>query len=349
MWLTKNTGKERFHKRRTIRQGKAPSDRVKSGLTRRNPCYHNSTENRNSHKKTRRSGMIFLFLSGEVYENRYIHCRKIGQLILSVFVMSLIVFFVSRLAPGNPLRAYYGEAIERMSREQLQNAEHRLGLDDSLITQYFRWLGNALHGDFGISYQYKQPAIDVIGQVWSNTAWLTGVSMVLIFVIGILTAVFCVRREGKLADRVMCRIGVAAGNVPEFFVALILILIFSVTLSWLPQSGSGTIGETGPADRLLHLILPVASIVISHFWYCGYLIRTDFPKNRQGICRGAKSRAQRNSHITALLKNIIVDNKHNGNFPAPPAGGAYVVEIVFPTRAWESWGWRAPAIMITTC
>ena len=258
---------------------------------------------------------------------------KIGQLILSVFVMSLIVFFVSRLAPGNPLRAYYGEAIEQMSREQLQNAEHRLGLDDSLITQYFRWLGNALHGDFGISYQYKQPAIDVIGQVWSNTAWLTGVSMVLIFVIGILTAVFCVRREGKLADRVMCRIGVAAGNIPEFFVALILILIFSVTLSWLPQSGSGTIGETGPADRLLHLILPVASIVISHFWYCGYLIRNrlseETGKEYVLMCKvkGLSETAIIYKHCLRNIMPSIISIM--AIFLPHLLGGAYVVEIVF--------------------
>ena len=78
--------------------------------------------------------------------------RKAVQLILSLIVLSLIVFFVSRLAPGDPLRAYYGEAVERMSEQQLEAAQHRLGLDRSLPVQYFTWAGDALRGDFGISY-----------------------------------------------------------------------------------------------------------------------------------------------------------------------------------------------------
>ena len=79
---------------------------------------------------------------------------KAGQLVLSLVVLSLIVFIVSRMAPGDPLRAYYGEAVERMSEQQLDAAAERLGLNDSMITQYLRWADGALRGDFGISYQY---------------------------------------------------------------------------------------------------------------------------------------------------------------------------------------------------
>lgn len=105
--------------------------------------------------------------------------KKLAQLVLSLIVLSLLVFFVSRLAPGDPLRAYYGEAIERMSSEQLAAAEQRLGLNDPLIVQYGKWAVNALHGDFGISYQYKQPVTQVISQVFGNTAALTAASFIL--------------------------------------------------------------------------------------------------------------------------------------------------------------------------
>lgn len=122
--------------------------------------------------------------------------KKAGQLILSLCVLSLIVFFVSRLAPGDPMRAYYGDAVERMSVQQLAAAEERLGLDAPLVVQYGRWVQNALQGDFGISYQYKQPAIDVISQIYGNTLIITAISFVLIFLLSLLLAVFCVRREG---------------------------------------------------------------------------------------------------------------------------------------------------------
>lgn len=75
--------------------------------------------------------------------------KKAVQLLLSLIVLSLIVFFVSRLAPGDPLRAYYGESVERMSQQQLQAAEERLGLSDPLIVQYVRWAAAALQGISG--------------------------------------------------------------------------------------------------------------------------------------------------------------------------------------------------------
>lgn len=256
---------------------------------------------------------------------------KAGQLILSLFVLSLIVFVVSRLAPGNPLRAYYGEAVERMNEQQLAAAEHKLGLDESIVSQYFSWLKNAFHGDFGISYQYKRPVMDVVEQVWGNTAWLITVSFVLIFVIGVLVAVFCVRHEGQRADKIMCRIGVATGNVPEFFLALILVLIFSVTLGMLPQSGVGT--EDGLVGRLTHLILPVASIVISHFWYCTYLIRNrlseEMNKEYVLMCK-VKGLDERRIIYKHCLKNIMPSALTIMAIFLPHlVGGAYVVEIVF--------------------
>lgn len=256
---------------------------------------------------------------------------KAGQLILSLFVLSLIVFVVSRLAPGNPLRAYYGEAVERMNEQQLAAAEHKLGLDESIVSQYFSWLKNAFHGDFGISYQYKRPVMDVVEQVWGNTAWLITVSFVLIFVIGVLVAVFCVRHEGQRADKIMCRIGVATGNVPEFFLALILVLIFSVTLGMLPQSGVGT--EDGLVGRLTHLILPVAAIVISHFWYCTYLIRNrlseEMNKEYVLMCK-VKGLDERRIIYKHCLKNIMPSVLSIMAIFLPHlVGGAYVVEIVF--------------------
>lgn len=256
---------------------------------------------------------------------------KAGQLILSLFVLSLIVFVVSRLAPGNPLRAYYGEAVERMNEQQLAATEHKLGLDESIVSQYFSWLKNAFHGDFGISYQYKRPVMDVVEQVWGNTAWLITVSFVLIFVIGVLVAVFCVRHEGQRADKIMCRIGVATGNVPEFFLALILVLIFSVTLGMLPQSGVGT--EDGLVGRLTHLILPVASIVISHFWYCTYLIRNrlseEMNKEYVLMCK-VKGLDERRIIYKHCLKNIMPSALSIMAIFLPHlVGGAYVVEIVF--------------------
>lgn len=269
--------------------------------------------------------------------------KKAGQLILSLFVLSIIVFFLSRLAPGDPLRAYYGEAVERMSTEQLIAAEERLGLDEPLPFQYINWLQNALHGNFGISYQYKQPTIEVISQVFGNTLTLTMASFILIFVLGLLLAAFCVRHEGKSIDRAIRKAGVATGSIPEFFVAMILILIFAVNLGILPQSGAQTLTLQGSnaepvimeqiLDRLLHMILPVSAMVISHLWYCAYLMRNrlsdEVGKEYVLMCR-AKGLSEKQIIYKHCLKNIMPSCISIMVIFLPHLlGGTYIIEMVF--------------------
>ena len=259
--------------------------------------------------------------------------KKAGQLILSLLILSILVFFIARIAPGDPLRAYYGESVERMSQQQLAAAEERLGLNDSLITQYLNWGKQALQGDFGISYQYKQPVTQVIGQVWGNTAALILASFLVIAILGILLAVFCVRHEGKWQDRLICRLGVAANSIPEFFVALILILIFSIGLNLLPQSGASSLGGGGVADHLQHLILPTTAIVISHLWYCAYLMRNrlsdEVSKEYVLLCT-VKGLSERKTIYKHCLKNIMPSVISIMVIFLPHLlGGAYAVEMVF--------------------
>ena len=259
--------------------------------------------------------------------------KKAAQLVLSLIVLSLIVFFVSRLAPGDPLRAYYGEAVERMSVQQLEAAQERLGLNESLIVQYVNWATAALHGDFGISYQYKQPASGIIAQVFGNTMLLTGISFVLILVLGLLLAIFCVRHEGRTSDRIICKLGVAANSIPEFFISLLLVMIFSAGLGLLPHSGAVSIGGGGFADRIVHLILPVTAIVVSHLWYCAYLMRNkladEISKEYVLLCK-VKGLSEKQIIYRHCLRNIMPSVVSIMAIFLPHLlGGAYVVEIVF--------------------
>lgn len=256
--------------------------------------------------------------------------KKAGQLILTLIVLSLIVFFVSRLAPGDPMKAYYGESVEKMSVQQLDDARERLGLNDSIVTQYVKWAGNALQGDFGISYIYKRPALQVVSEVYHNTLLLAGVSFILIFVLGLLLAVFCVRHEGRRIDRIICKVGVATNSVPEFFMALVMILIFAVTLGVLPLSGAQDLGGGG---TIRHLILPVAAIVASHLWYCAYLMRNklsdEVRKEYILLCR-VKGLTEKQIIWKHCMRNIMpAVVSIMAIFLPHLLGGAYVIEMVF--------------------
>ena len=200
--------------------------------------------------------------------------KKILILIVAVFILSIITFAMSRLAPGDPLVSYYGDRVERMSTAERQHAIERLGLDGPLIQQYADWLKAAAHGDFGISFKYKQDVMSVISSRLFNTLLLGGLGFVLTFVFALLVAVVCAFRENSLLDRIICKVGTVTSCIPEFWFSLILILLFSVTWHLLPGSGAYDLGMSESfSSRAVHLILPLTVIVLSHVWYYAYMLR----------------------------------------------------------------------------
>lgn len=176
--------------------------------------------------------------------------RTVLTLALSLFLLSLLVFVIAHYAPGDPLRAYFGDRVEKMSVDERAWAEAKLGLDRPVLTQYGIWLQNALHGDFGISYKYKMDVLEVIRTRLPYTLRLGGVGFVLLFVLSLGVGVLCARHEDSLLDRILCRVGTVMSCVPEFWLSLVLILLFAVELRWLPSSGAYSVGgDGGFADR----------------------------------------------------------------------------------------------------
>ena len=110
---------------------------------------------------------------------------KLLSFLLSVFFLSLAVFYASRLAPGDPLVSYYGERAEKMTVQERAQAEERLGLHQPIHVQYARWLRDAFQGDFGISYKYKMDVVEVISGRIGNTLLLGGTGFLLIFVLSL--------------------------------------------------------------------------------------------------------------------------------------------------------------------
>ena len=260
--------------------------------------------------------------------------KKLMQMIILLFLLSFLVFVIARLCPGDPLRAYYGDGLQHMSQEQQENARERLGLNDPVIVQYGRWLSGLFHGDLGISYQYKQPVTSVISAMWPNTLLLGGTAYVLTFGLALLLGMYCALREGSLADRIICKIGVISGNIPAFFVALLLILFFAVYLGILPVGGAYSYGNSGNLwDRILHLLLPVTVLVLEHLWYYAYLIRNKLAEEtRQDYVLLCKGKGLSRGKIVRkdCLKNILPSLLTVMALGLPHIlGGTYVVETVF--------------------
>ena len=203
---------------------------------------------------------------------------KIGKRLLgfvgAMFLLSVIVFYFARLAPGDPLQSFYGDAVESMTVEEQDAARIRLGLDGPIHVQYVRWLQNAFQGDFGLSLKYKTPAMSVVEPLISNTLILGGTAYILVFLLAILLAVFCARFEDTWIDRVICKVGTAAYYIPPFWLGVVLVLVFSINLHILPSSGAYDIGKANDiGNRIRHMILPLIVMILSHLWYYAYMIR----------------------------------------------------------------------------
>lgn len=260
--------------------------------------------------------------------------KQILIVAVSLFILSLAVFVISRLAPGDPLISYYGDRTEKMSVEEREFAMEKLGLNDSIPVQYTRWLKLALTGNFGISYKYKQPVSDVIASRLQNTLTLGGIGFVILFALALLLGILCAWHEDKWLDKLICKVGTISSCVPEFWFSLLLILVFSVTLRWLPSSGAYDIGmEEDIGNRILHMILPLTVIVTGHLWYYAYMIRNLLlDEIRSDYVLLAKSKGLSKSEIIRkhCIRNILPAYFSIMAISVPHVmGGTYIVEAVF--------------------
>ncbi len=285
--------------------------------------------------------------------------QKLLIFLCSVLLLSIVTFYVARWAPGDPLVAYYGDRVEKMSPEERLWAEERLGLLEPISVQYFRWLQNALQGEFGISYQYKTDVLEVIGDRLVNTLILGGGGFVLIFTGALLLGLFCAWHEDNWLDRLICKAGTVVSCIPEFWLSLILILVFAIQLRWLPSSGAYAIGgERNLADRAVHLILPLTVCVGSHLWYYAYMIRNKLLEEVRAeyvLLAKSKGLTRREILFHHCLRNMMPSYLSIMAISVPHVlGGTYIIETVFSypgigTLSYESARYQDYNLLMVLC
>jgi len=189
--------------------------------------------------------------------------RRLLTLVPLVWLVVSLTFVVVQLAPGT-----YADTIDHpgLTPEARQLIRSTYGLDQSTGTQYLRWLGSTLTGDLGTSFLFKEPVVRVIGRALPPTLLLAGSALVLDFVLGLALAVAATRRPYGWVDRVTTVLGLGVYGLPSFWLAGVLILVFSLRLGWLPSSHMLSVGaaELSAPARLLdlarHLLLPALSL-----------------------------------------------------------------------------------------
>jgi peptide/nickel transport system permease protein len=189
-------------------------------------------------------------------------------LVLTMLVVSFLVFAVNEFSPGDVARKELGQFA---TQEQVDLLTQRLGLDRPLLTRYVEYLGRLATGDLGQSLRFKVPVKDILWNRLKNTAILAGICFALIVPLSMLLGIIAGKREASRLDRGILLFSTLAASVPEFAMGVFLASIFVVWLRWLP--GTSTLVAGGGWSVASQFVLPVAVVVLYDMGYVVNMVR----------------------------------------------------------------------------
>ncbi|WP_417721072.1 ABC transporter permease [Salipiger sp.] len=250
---------------------------------------------------------------------RYIAGRS-AQSLVSLVVLVVLVFFMARLT-GSPAELYLPPSATAEQVAQF-NALH--GFDDPTHLQFARFLAGLLRFDLGESLQYARPALDVVLGAFHTTLSLAAVAMPVILVLSVVTGSLAAWRPGGIFDRIASLISLISASTPNFWIAIVGVLVFAVFLRWLPTSGTGT-----PA----HWVLPVLVLALRPTGVLTQVVRTSMLEAlSSAYVKTARAKGVKRSTIifvhalrNALLPVITVASDQVAGI----LNGAVIVEVVF--------------------
>ena len=260
--------------------------------------------------------------------------RRLLYAIPTLFGISVIVFLITRLAPGDPIRLYTFGALN-VTEEDIQGLRAYYGLDQPLAIQYVTWISKVVRGDFGMSLIYHQPALGLLFERMGATLQLAFTALFLQLAIGIPLGVMAALRRGSWVDNVVRVFGVIGHAIPQFWLGLMAIILISVTLRLLPSQGVLTVGKDiwDIPDRIRHIIMPAFVLALAGIAnYSRYLRSETLDVISQDYVRTAhaKGLAERTVIYVHALRNALIPMVTAlGGLLAVLVSGALVVEQVF--------------------
>jgi peptide/nickel transport system permease protein len=260
--------------------------------------------------------------------------RRLLYAIPTLIGISILVFAITRLSPGDPIRLYTFGALN-VTEEDIQGLRAYYGLDDPIYIQYINWANQVIHLDFGKSLQYNRPALPLILERLPATLQLAITALILQLAIGVPLGVIAALKRGTWIDNVVRVFGVVGHAIPTFWMGLIFIILFSVTLRILPSQGVLTVGKDvwDIPDRIRHIIMPAIVLALAGIAnYSRYLRTETLDVIAQDYVRTAhaKGLSERTVVYVHALRNALIPMVTAlGPLLAVLVGGSLVVEQVF--------------------
>ena len=186
--------------------------------------------------------------------------KRVGSTVAIMLIVSLLVFLLLHLAPGDPAQVLAGD---NATAEQIARLRQTLGLDDPLPLQFLRWIGSVVQGDLGASLYTNEPVLRLIGQRAEATLSLALATMALAVPVAISLGVLAAHLRGTLADRLVMMLSVVGFSIPAFVVGYLLVWIFAVRMGLFPVQGYAPLSE-GVARWAHHLVLPAVTLGLTY-------------------------------------------------------------------------------------
>lgn len=255
--------------------------------------------------------------------------RRLLQTIIILFVLSIVCFLLLHLIPGDPALSVLGDEA---SKEEIENLRKELGLDRPILIQYFSWLWGVLQGDLGTSIIYRESVTSLIlSRIWP-TVHIGIISFLISLVIGIPLGVIAAVKRGGWIDDVVSTIANIGMALPNFWLGILGIYLFSLTLGWLPVQGYTSLSE-GIWASTKTIIMPSLVLGLSSMAILARQARSSMLEViRQDYIRTARSKGLKNKVIIRkhALKNAIIPVVTLAGLMLPNVvGGSVIVEQVF--------------------
>ncbi|RUL54255.1 oligopeptide ABC transporter permease [Lysinibacillus antri] len=190
--------------------------------------------------------------------------RRLFIMIPQLFVLSIIIFILAKFMPGDP---FTGLITPETDPARIEELSEKAGLNDPLYVQYIRWIGNAIQGDFGISYTFKRDVGELVGERALNTFWLSLFSVILLYFIAIPLGILAGRYQHSRLEKSIVLYSFITYAIPTFVLSLVFLYLFGFKLEWFPTSGSvdirydeGTFGYYW--SKFYHIILPAITYAL---------------------------------------------------------------------------------------
>ena len=255
--------------------------------------------------------------------------KRLGLALLTLVLLSLIIFFAGSVLPGNPGRAILGPFA---SEHAVQALNQTLGVNRPLIAQYWSWVTGILHGDLGTSYQYRLPVSTFLFPALGRSLKLAILAFVILVPLSILGGVLAALYRGRFVDRSISVTGLSLTSIPEFVSGIVLIVVFAIGLKWFPVTATPPPGAS-PLVQLRYLILPAIPLVLVLFGYIARMARAgtiealDSDYVRTAVLKGLPRSTVIRRHVlrNSLLPTITVIATQCGYL----IGGLVIVETLF--------------------